>query len=541
MAGCINVIIAVIGKQWKIANKDVPGMPWDTFPEDMRRFRAITDNGDGVKMDPIILMGRKTADTFKKPLRNRVNVVLTHQKDYRKDEGFITVNSFAEFVIYYTELYRNVSNKFLNDSDGYMTNDQIQKYVWPSIFVIGGAGVLVECAKFPRLINKVFITCIDGEVGDASNSIYVPKTFIDMINQNTTEDVNTTDMTADIRECGNDESYMCIPFSSVGIKQYTGAFIDYQFTGFDCSRFEEDYLRHLYMLTAESPRETRNGMVRSIFDISLRIDLRDGFPAMTTKKLFWKGVVEELLFFLQGKTQTKELSAKGVRIWDGNTSKEFLEKRKLPYEEGDMGPMYGFIWRHAGLRIGELTSEVTGHDQLKMVLDMLIFDPTSRRIIMTTYDASIADQGVLYPCHGIVTQFYVNMDDKTKYRLDCKMYQRSADWFLGVPFNIASYALLIHLMVEHINFISFRSDLDIPEYIPGILTMEFGDTHLYESHMGAAFTQLGRNGHELPMLKFKDVPNVNLLSPMFYDCTSFKNFVLDRYKCEKPIKAEMIP
>lgn len=542
-----NVIVAVTGERWKIANTDEPGMPWAPFPEDMKRFQTITTAGcDGIRSDSIILMGRKTADTFKKPLRNRTNVVLTHQKEYRKDEGFITVNSFADFIVYFAEVYRNVSNKLLSISGGIMSNEQIRKNILPDVFVIGGARVLKECAKFPQFIKTVYITYID-DVSDTDDlkSIYVPEEFVELINKYTSKDVDTNDRSPGIVNYGNGTSYTCIPFSSIGIDQFTGSFIEYQFIAqINNDEFEPHYMDHMYALTAESPRETRNGMVRSIFDKTLRIDLREGFPAMTTKRLFWKGVVEELLFFLQGKTQTKELSAKGVRIWDGNTSKEFLEKRGLPYEEGDMGPMYGFIWRNAGGTQADPSAPViehTGHDQLKMVLNMLISDPTSRRIMMTTYDASIAEQGVLYPCHGIVTQFYVNMDNKENYRLDCKMYQRSADWFLGVPFNIASYALLIHLMVEHVNFELHRHDLDLPNYIPGILTMDFGDTHLYETHLGAAFTQLGRVNHTLPKLKLNDIPHVNLLNSHFYEGVTHKNFELVNYVHEKSIKAKMVP
>jgi thymidylate synthase len=165
----------------------------------------------------------------------------------------------------------------------------------------------------------------------------------------------------------------------------------------------------------------------------------------------------------------------------------------------------------------------------------------SRRIMMTTYDPSVAAQGVLYPCHGIVTQFYADKvtskNPGIHYRLHCKTYQRSADWFLGVPFNIASYALLVNLIIKHVNS-QLRAIGSNVTYHPGTLSMDFGDVHLYESHVEAALIQLGRPCLKSPKLYI--VEDVDLLDPNYYKDKSHTNFKLVNYKCGKSIKAGMI-
>ena len=181
---------------------------------------------------------------------------------------------------------------------------------------------------------------------------------------------------------------------------------------------------------------TRNAKTYSIFDNSITFDMKDGFPLLTTKRMFWKGIVEELLFFIRGDTNSKHLEDKGVRIWQGNTTQEFIDNIGLPYQEGDMGPMYGFMWRHFGADYTGCNTDYTnqGFDQLSKIVEEIKTNPHSRRILMSDFDPSRAHQGVLYPCHSLVLQFYVR-DGKF---LDVKMYQRSVDSFLGEPFNIAS-------------------------------------------------------------------------------------------------------
>jgi thymidylate synthase/dihydrofolate reductase len=486
----MNIIIAT-DSEYGIASSQISGMPWPYFKKDMDRFKSLTMSTQSTN---IILMGRKTADTFKKPLPGRLNIVLTSQTDYRKSEGFISTPSYLDFLEYINLHHKNTN-----------------------MYAIGGAELLKEVVKYPNYIHKIYLTYITKYEHKHEHKyltyitkyehehkheidIRLPKSLIDLMSQS---------------------AYIMEEFDG----DFTGEFRTYDVYGRSrVSKEEQQYLNQLSELTkCVKPRNTRNGNVYSVFSRQLVFDLSKGFPALTTKKLFWKGVVEELLFFLQGKTQTKELSEKGVTIWNGNTSQEFLDKMGFDYEEGEMGPMYGYIWRFAGS---------TSFDQLKMVLDLLLTDPMSRRIMMTTYDPSIANKGVLYPCHGIITQFYVR-ESEDIYVVDCKTYQRSADWFLGVPFNIASYALLLHLIVNHLNRISKI------KYMVGVLYMDFGDVHLYESHMQPALTQLGQYGSELPTLEFNK--DIDLLNPEFYKTVTFEDFKLINYKSGKLIRAAFIP
>ena len=187
---------------------------------------------------------------------------------------------------------------------------------------------------------------------------------------------------------------------------------------------EQHYLNLMNnIITKGHNRQTRNSKTWSLFGNHMEFDLTDGkFPLLTTKKMFLRGIFEELKFFLLGKTDTKVLEEKGVNIWKGNTCKEFIDSLKLPYCEGDMGPMYGFQLRHFGAEYDGCKYDYTnkGFDQFKLVLDTLKKDKYSRRIMMTTYNPAQVHLGVLPPCHGITVQFGVEGENN----LCCHMYQR---------------------------------------------------------------------------------------------------------------------
>merc|ERR1712066_1036846 len=196
-------------------------------------------------------------------------------------------------------------------------------------------------------------------------------------------------------------------------------------------------------------RDDRTGVgTISLFGAQMRFSLRDQFPLLTTKRTFWRGVAEELIWFIQGNTNAQDLADKNVKIWDANGSREFLDSRGLKNNEvGDLGPVYGFQWRHFGAEYKNCHSnyENQGVDQLQNVIDTIRKNPTCRRIIMNAWNCKDLSKMALPPCH-VMCQFYVNTSKNT---LSCQMYQRSADMGLGVPFNIASYALLT-VMIAHV-------------------------------------------------------------------------------------------
>lgn len=224
----------------------------------------------------------------------------------------------------------------------------------------------------------------------------------------------------------------------------------------------------------DKPDRTGVG-TKSLFGKHMEFDLRMGFPLLTTKKMFWKGVVEELLFFLRGETQTKQLEQKGIKIWKGNTTKEFQESVGLScLEEGDMGKMYGYQWRR-------FNDEV---DQIQHVIDALKKDPNTRRSFVTAWNPCQLSEMVLPPCH-VSFQLYVDTEENM---IDMHMYQRSADMFLGVPFNMASYGLLLCIIGTSLG------------YIPRKLRMSFGDVHVYQTHVEQAMKQLNNKPYAPPVV-----------------------------------------
>ena len=270
----------------------------------------------------------------------------------------------------------------------------------------------------------------------------------------------------------------------------------------------------------------------SVFARQLRFDLAQGFPAITTKKLAWKSVVSELLWFIEGTGDERRLaeilyntrSVDKTTIWTGNATADYWTP-KAKYE-GDLGRVYGVQWRHwnkyneqmtfgkAHLGGDRVAADKVEVDQLANLIDGIKNDPNGRRHILTAWNVAELDQMALPPCH-VLAQFYVNHG-----KLSCHMYQRSVDVFLGLPFNIASYALLTHMIAQ-------VCDLGVGELI-----ISTGDTHIYSNHVEQVKEQLSRDEYPLPTLKLntdiKDIDNFTM-----------DDIVLVDYKSHGTIKAEM--
>ena len=231
-----------------------------------------------------------------------------------------------------------------------------------------------------------------------------------------------------------------------------------------------DLLRHLLEHGARKSDRTGTG-TQSVFGWQMRFDLAEGFPLLTTKKLHLRSIVHELLWFLRGETNVRYLREHGVTIWD-----EWADER------GELGPVYGVQWRAWQAADGRRI------DQIARAVDLLRQDPHSRRIIVNAWNVGELEKMALTPCHAMF-QLYV-----ADGRLSCQLYQRSADVFLGVPFNVASYALLTHLFAQ-------QCDLE-----PGEFVWTGGDTHLYVNHVGQARQQLERTPYPLPRLRIRRRP-----------------------------------
>jgi thymidylate synthase len=255
-----------------------------------------------------------------------------------------------------------------------------------------------------------------------------------------------------------------------------------------------DLVRHVLDHGVQKGDRTGTGTL-SVFGWQTRFDLSRGFPAVTTKKLHMKSIVYELLWFLRGETNVKWLQERGVSIWD-----EWADER------GELGPVYGHQWRSWPAHNGQTI------DQISNVVEMIKKSPDSRRLIVSAWNVADVDKMKLPPCHTLF-QFYV-----ANGRLSCQLYQRSADIFLGVPFNIASYALLTMMMAQVTNL------------SPGDFIHTFGDAHLYLNHLEQARTQLEREPRPLPTMRLN--PSVKSIYEFQYD-----DFTLENYDPHPAIKA----
>ncbi len=300
---------------------------------------------------------------------------------------------------------------------------------------------------------------------------------------------------------------------------------------------EQQYLNLIKQILENGTwEEGRNGKTKAIFGASMRFSLKDGkIPILTTKKTAWKTCLKELLWFIRGDMDNTLLQDQGVHIWDGNSSREFLDSRGLTeYDVNELGPLYGRQWRHFNApyitkkekRFAEGLPENEkayyniegGVDQLQQIIDALK-DPaqrTSRRLIMTAWNPCQLDDMSLQPCH-ILCQFNVHNGDQ----LSCAMFQRSNDCALGIPFNIASYSFLTHLIAKHCG-------LEAYEFIHFM-----GNSHIYEDHVEPMKEQIKRNPHPFPTVSIKQVrENINDYC--------LDDFEIHNYQSHEAIKMKMV-
>ncbi|GAA0796553.1 thymidylate synthase [Cupriavidus gilardii] len=255
-----------------------------------------------------------------------------------------------------------------------------------------------------------------------------------------------------------------------------------------------DFMRHVYEHGTVKADRTGTG-TRSVFGYQMRFDLREGFPVVTTKKLHLKSIILELLWFLQGSTNVRWLQERGVTIWD-----EWAD------ENGELGPIYGYQWRSWPAPNGEHI------DQIAQLIEQIRSNPDSRRLIVSAWNVGDIPRMKLPPCHAFF-QFYV-----ADGRLSCQLYQRSADIFLGVPFNIASYALLTHMIAQ-------QTDLEVGDFV-----WTGGDCHIYSNHEEQVRTQLAREPMALPKLEILRKPD------SIFDYR-YEDFALVGYESHPAIKA----
>ena len=422
-------------------------------PNDTELFKSLTQSIVGLKK--VVIMGHNTMKSLKNGyLKNRINIVIT-QMNVTYD-NVIVIKTFDEALECAYSMVGRDPNR-----------------VW----IIGGVYVYNNAMNHPD-INYIYHSRINGT--------YKCNKFVDIPDHNIISSDNMDGFTLNI-----------IQLKNTAERQYLK-------------------LLHEVYMTGEK-RQTRNATTYSLFGQKLSFDVSKSFPLLTTKKMFMKGIVEELLFFIRGDTDTNKLMDKGINIWKGNTTKEFLDKMKLPYEEGMMGPMYGYQWRFFNK---PYNGDGPYIDQLKNIIDVIKTDPTNRRMLMTDFNPLMVDMGVLYPCHSIIIQFYVSNN-----MLSILMHQRSADMFLGLPFNIASTTLLLYIVAQLTNT------------TPHMVHITLGDCHIYEQHIDVVKEQLTRTPYNEPTLTLPKFTTLDEVEKLEYNIDTFK---LTNYNFHPVIKAEMI-
>jgi len=464
--------------------------------KDLRNFQKITSSD---KCKNIIIMGHKTWLSIpqgKRPLKDRINIVLTRDHKIEESDDVKSFNSLAKAFSYSSTLGSEV-------------------------FVIGGSQIFNECSKkeFIDDLDKLYITRFDDNYHPRDTTHSFPLRLMNnMVLLNQSEKIHEICERPHLNVA---KSYYN-GYLNEESKSVSFTFDTYQKAD-QINNEEYQYLNLLKKVVSEGcETDSRNSKVYSLFGERMVYDLQKGFPLITTKFVGYKTVLRELLWFISGSTSNKDLTDKNVHIWQKNSSREFLDERGLDYEEGDLGPVYGFQWRHFGAEYVSHDTDYSGkgHDQLKNVIHLLKTDPHSRRIIMNTWNPVDLDKMALPPCH-VMCQFNVNQRDGL---LNCQLYQRSGDMFLGVPFNIASYAFLTHILAA------------LTGYQVGRLIHVLGDTHIYESHIDAVKTQLDRIPHQFPELIISDA--VTELTDI--DELKEEYFTIKNYEHHDKISAEMI-
>lgn len=409
-------------------------IPW-YCEDDMTFFRKVTKNG-------VLIMGRKTWDSLSLKSRNSLSkygreCIVISSTPVEDCETVSSYTEAKELALFKVDEHR--------------------------IFFIGGSQVYADAIEDPD-VRTMYITEIEGG-----------------------------------HDCDVFFPYFDASKWKVRYKLKLGEYS--KMTHYTREHEEEQYLELLTKIVrsgAHLQDRTKTGIL-SVFGAQMKFDCSEKFPLLTTKKTFFKGIVEELLWFMKGETDSKKLEQVGVNIWKGNTSREYLDAHGFSNRrEGDIGPGYGHQWRHWNAKYTNPEEDYTnrGVDQLKNCIESIKKELATgnhdRRNLMLAWNPEQVGEMSLPPCH-ILVQFYLESDN-----LSLHMYQRSADMFLGVPFNIASYALLLKIVAKLTNT------------YPKELTMSFGDAHVYSNHIDAVYEQLGNEPYPFPTVELDITPDMDI-------------------------------
>ena len=439
-------------------------LPWH-YKQDLLHFKKQTTQG----RSNAVIMGKNTFLSLKKKaLPNRYTIVLSKslwKENFKSEE---------------CKVFPNLEQMFLF----------LQTHIFDNIFVIGGAKIyqciLENCI---HLVDTIYMTKIKKVIdGDCFFPFEYLKEFY-------------------VHQFEKDKSEPILEYFV--LKQRTTPSADKEYF-----KLLEDILKHGDFCKSRNDTETISKL-----GYKMEFSLEEGFPLLTSKKMYFGGIVKELLWFLRGQTDATILQSQNVHIWDGNTSAENLKKLGFSDRKpGDAGPIYGFQMRHFGAKYIDCDTDykMEGFDQVNNVLYLLRNEPQSRRIILNMWDPSKIEDMVLPPCH-VLYQFQVRHN-----KLSVVLYQRSGDVGLGVPFNIASAALMVHIFAK------------LTGYQVGTLHHFLGDAHIYKSHVQSLQGQLNRMPFFSPRLKIKDRQQKSV------DDFEYDDFLLEGYQHADIIQMKMV-
>lgn len=428
--------------------------------DDLKRFYQITTDTYPEGSQNILIMGYKTWQSIpedKRPFKKRISIVVTrnHGEEIQCSECLKSASSLDEAF--------HISESL---SCG-------------RTFVIGGSSLYRECHdRFSDSLECLYVTQYKDHYNHYDESlVQFPEVLLN----------NTRKVFVSPLKC----SLAVVNIKSGFFSTHLYHSLNIYHKNTHLNHGENEYLHLLDKVYTEgSVTEGRNGKTKALFGERMVFDLEKGFPLLTTKKMGYRTILRELLWFLSGSTNNRDLKDKNVHIWDENASREFLDSRGLSYEEDDLGPVYGFQWRHFGAEYQDCHKDYQGkgYDQIKRIIRQIREEPESRRIILSAWNPPELDKMALPPCH-VMCQFHV---DRVLGTLDCQLYQRSGDMFLGVPFNIASYAFLTHILAR------------LTDLKGGKLIHVLGDAHIYESHCEQVAEQLKRVPVQFPRIHVSD-------------------------------------
>ncbi len=465
-------IVVCVDKDNKIGSSKTNSIPW-RLPEDLKHFKAITTRTSKDEYINAVIMGRKTWESIPprfRPLPDRINIVVstTLSTSSVTSESTYIANSY-EAAIELTNDFPNIENTF----------------------IMGGSSLYRTAATDKRL-RHVYLTRYDASHSDAD--VTFPTGII-------TENLTLTNSSPSLEN------------EKLTFETHTAPNLE--------EKAMLDVMREILTTGIKNPDRTGVGTL-SVFGKQMRYDLSSSFPLMTSRKAFMRQILEEFKFIMSGSTDVTHLQAKKVHIWDGNTTREFLDKRGLSHlPEYDMGPTYGFAMRHFGATYDTCKTDYTGKgfDQLKYVVETIRSDPTSRRIRISIWDPSHLDDVALTPCLNQF-DFYVNTERKT---LDLLAFLRSSDTFLALMWNTTYCAIFCHVVAK------------LTGLKPGELIMNTANSHLYLNHVEQATLQVSREPHPFPsahlMRPLKTIDDIQDLE--------VSDFRIRGYTAHPPIRADM--